>query len=86
MQNGWPRARWVVTGVLLAVVLLMSMVSFGFGGQNVQCDGEVPEWMIPADYDKRGLRGIAARMAGRPALEHRQTESVCLGYCNLERP
>jgi hypothetical protein len=82
--NAMRRARWLVAGVVIAALFFMATVSLGMTGSVMQCDGAVPEWMVPPGYDNSGC--VTLRPAWEAFLPWNigRNDWYCLGYCNLE--
>lgn len=71
--------RWILSGlVALVVVILGNFFYESVAVKQFQCDGDVPEWMIPGDFDggclevRPSWEGILPWNAGR-------TDRVCIG-------
>ena len=67
--------------MVLATLFLMATISIGMAGSMVQCDGSVPEWMIPSDYDNSGCVALRPFWEAYLPWNVGKTEMVCLGMC-----
>ena len=65
--------------VLLAVVFVVGYLANPFS--TIQCDGDVPEWMIPSDYDDGGCVELRPAWEANLPWNAGKTELVCLGMC-----
>ena len=70
-----PMGVTVLATALFLVVLRAALPVVG----TLQCDGSVPRWMVPADYDGGGCMRLPTNWeATQPWNEE---DLVCLGLC-----
>jgi len=80
-----PWQRWMLPGAVIVVCLTAIGVAALFVGSvtyTIQCDGSVPTWMVPADYDNGGCVRI---LDGEPPADW-DGSWICLGLCDVPNP
>lgn len=81
----WIRSSWRLLLALIVVWAAVVVVGLMFLNpltQTVQCDGSVPTWMIPDDYDQSGCVRI---LEGAPPADW-DGRWVCIGLCDSLNP
>ncbi|HEX5579481.1 MAG TPA: hypothetical protein VFY43_07440, partial [Candidatus Limnocylindria bacterium] len=71
---------YLVVGTLAAAVLAFGQATPGFA--SIGCDGSVPRWMLPDDYDGGGCIPWPENWATTQPWD--DEEMVCLGLCGDE--
>jgi hypothetical protein len=70
----------VILIVVAGIVVWGLAVIPGLGITYIQCDGTVPAWMVPDDYDGRGC--VELRPSSEGLLpENSDHSDYCLGLC-----
>jgi hypothetical protein len=75
-------ATVLVTILVIAggIAMLGSAWPHGFGLREIQCDGTVPAWIVPDEYDGTGC--VELRPAWEGLLPENSDDSdYCLGLC-----
>jgi hypothetical protein len=75
------RAVLTAATVLVAFAIIATAGYLVYPFRTVQCDGSVPEWMIPSDYDGGGCVELRPAWEANLPWNAGKTELVCLGMC-----
>ena len=75
--TAWP---YLSASAIVTVAILIAGVFPGI--HTVQCDGNVPRWMLPFDYDGGGCIEIPDNWKASLPWAHK--DLVCLGLCTDE--
>lgn len=81
-------SRQVRLGRFLAIAVVVVALPFGFSfltspwpNQVGQCDGFVPEWWVPDDYDGGGCVEVQPNLIGLGPWNWGKWREVCIGLC-----
>ena len=80
---GRVRRAWREFALLAALMLAVLAIPFLLGPRSyvIQCDGGVPTWMLPDDYDG----GCVELLPGPPPADW-DGSWLCTGLCEVPRP
>ena len=77
--DGLKPRRWIAAGVLAVVLTFAEYLLYEFVAvTSFQCDGHVPEWMIPDDCDG-GCLELRPSWEARLPWNSGRTHPACLG-------
>jgi hypothetical protein len=80
--------RWI--GAILVATALVGFVALFAAGSVLpavmQCDGSVPRWMLPPDYDNSGCVDLRPQWEASLPWNQGKAELVCLGMCVDAQP
>lgn len=80
MSGGRTAVATIAAILVVPPVLGMALVSAG-AGWFVQCDGTVPLWMVPDDYDGGGCVALRPFWEAMLPWHWGEWREVCLGMC-----
>jgi hypothetical protein len=73
--------RFVAIAVVVVIPLGFGFLISPWPNQMGVCDGEVPEWMIPDDYNGEGCVEMQQNLVGLAPWNWGKWRQVCLGMC-----
>ena len=70
---------------ILAILVVLAGIGWYFVSTSVfgtiQCDGDVPRWMIPSDYDDSGCVPLRPAWEAMLPWNADRQDPVCIGMC-----